>query len=243
MTQYSACNLTKNSDKLIAISGIARKMSDNKSRRYIAGLWLQDLHRELCWVAEGKEEEVQSLFNEYRAPSWSWPSLDTGVRFGAHQDIRWRHLMTVVKTEVKLVGDDPYGAVESASLWVKSPLFPKITIPSQKRDAKFQKFGRVTVPVTITWDSAESLDMRCYLLPVVQNTTSESIHGLALVATEKITGQYIRVGYFEAIVKGWPYERLEKAAEEPDCRAMDQDFLANFRDAAGTLIEQAIMIK
>jgi hypothetical protein len=241
VSQYSGCSLTRSSDKLVAISELARKISENISDQYLAGLWLRNLHTELCWTAEKTERKTWSTSDEYWAPTWSWASLNRAVRFRAQQDSTGRHLMTVVKTEMKMVGDDPYGELESAAIWVKC-FFPlNCVISSQRRDVQFHEFGRASVPMTITWDSAEGLDRRCYFLPVLQHVKSEEIHGLVLVAT-KIEGQYYRIGYFKATVEGWPYERLERASEDPACRAGHHDFVADFRDENGTLMKRVIML-
>src|SRR5271169_1627424 len=45
--------------------------------RYYAGIWEQYLHEQLCWRANGEHCTRPST---HRAPTWSWASLDGGVR-------------------------------------------------------------------------------------------------------------------------------------------------------------------
>ncbi|KAK3321786.1 hypothetical protein B0H66DRAFT_474098, partial [Apodospora peruviana] len=53
VTQYSGCKLTKTSDKLVAISGLAKRVAAHKQPhdRYVAGLWSKSIHIDLCWKA------------------------------------------------------------------------------------------------------------------------------------------------------------------------------------------------
>ena len=242
VSQYSNCSLTKNSDKLVAISGIARRMSENTSDRYLAGLWLRSLHTDLCWAVEKTGLKTRSTFDKYRAPTWSWACIDSGVRFRARQDILWLHLMTIAKTELKMINDDAFGEVESAFLWVKCSIFLKCILEPRLHDAVAQIIGNVAVLMEISWDGIEKLNKQCYFLPILQNERTEEMHGLILLATEKVQGQYTRIGHFRTTVEGWPYERLERLADYPECQAMSQDFVPDLRNQDGTVMEQVIML-
>jgi hypothetical protein len=71
---YSKCKLTRQRDKLPAIAGIAKSMGLKSDRgRYVAGLWEDGLLYQLMWFVEDSSGERPS---EYRAPSWSWASID-----------------------------------------------------------------------------------------------------------------------------------------------------------------------
>ncbi|KAH8660532.1 hypothetical protein BX600DRAFT_523518 [Xylariales sp. PMI_506] len=47
-------------------------------RKYIAGLWDTDIHMGLCWIAL-VNYSYENL-EEYRAPTWSWASVDSEIR-------------------------------------------------------------------------------------------------------------------------------------------------------------------
>ncbi|KAH7009204.1 heterokaryon incompatibility protein-domain-containing protein [Microdochium trichocladiopsis] len=87
--EYTGRLLTFQSDKLIAISGIARKLEDNADRRniqighYVAGLWRLTFFLDLLWKADTKTSSMTQHSNTYRAPSWSWASMDGPVRYDA----------------------------------------------------------------------------------------------------------------------------------------------------------------
>jgi hypothetical protein len=58
--------------------------------------------------------------------------------------------------------------------------------------------------------------------------------------TGKEKGQYCRISHFKTMVEGWPYERLERVANEPGCSATNDDFMPDFRDENGNSVDRAI---
>ena len=82
--RYMECDLTKSLDKLVAIEGLANKVSDVTGERYLAGHWDNaNFAHSLLWYSPAKEQgngaaSVKYLLSKqnYRAPSWSWASLD-----------------------------------------------------------------------------------------------------------------------------------------------------------------------
>ncbi|OCL01406.1 HET-domain-containing protein, partial [Glonium stellatum] len=69
---FTGCGLTKEEDKLVAISAIAREMQPLMQCRYLAGHWEVDFVRQLAWTALNFSYRA----SVYRAPSWSWASVD-----------------------------------------------------------------------------------------------------------------------------------------------------------------------
>ena len=76
---YSQLNLTRMSDRLVAISGLATQMKTVDSGRYLAGLWEASLMSDLTWFTT--KDSSESLCN---VPSWSWASVSSAVTFFAH---------------------------------------------------------------------------------------------------------------------------------------------------------------
>jgi len=101
---YSNCGLTVLSDKLIAFSGIAQSFKESHNAvaldQYAAGFWRSQLPAALYWSTT----QFQWTFRPavYRAPSWSWASLEGGVAFPAFEtDVEQA---TFVKTLCELLG-------------------------------------------------------------------------------------------------------------------------------------------
>ncbi|ETS77359.1 hypothetical protein PFICI_11233 [Pestalotiopsis fici W106-1] len=75
--QYAKTKLTKEAeDRVIAFSGISKMFGEfhNIESQYTAGMWRCHLPRALLWYRYCGGETFRSL--DYKAPSWSWMSLD-----------------------------------------------------------------------------------------------------------------------------------------------------------------------
>lgn len=74
--EYSWGRLSKKRDKLPALSGMAVEMQVASRDTYLAGIWRKHILFGLCWTAESEYAERPEL---YRAPSWSWASIDSVI--------------------------------------------------------------------------------------------------------------------------------------------------------------------
>jgi hypothetical protein len=72
--RFSGCKLAFNTDKLIALSGIAHEVHTMMKAEYLAGLWSRDLPFNLLWYTPASKSG--SVSRDYIAPSWSWASVD-----------------------------------------------------------------------------------------------------------------------------------------------------------------------
>jgi hypothetical protein len=87
--EYTRRKLTVPSDKLIAISGIARRFEEKvigsrpeaESPSYLAGLWKRNLMVDLLWTVNDDAADETRHVAKYRAPSWSWASMDGHVKY------------------------------------------------------------------------------------------------------------------------------------------------------------------
>ncbi|KAF8862798.1 HET-domain-containing protein [Acephala macrosclerotiorum] len=120
---YSDAKLTYADDKLIAISGIARHFHNISKDQYIAGLWRQNIQRQLCWrvdVDRGWAEEPQNT--RYQAPTFSWAHINQRITWKLQShveivtDLNVKPIVSVVGVDVKPVGSDPLGQLEDARL-------------------------------------------------------------------------------------------------------------------------------
>lgn len=136
---YSGRQITFMSDKLPAISGLAQRFAtrfaaqeERRPRKdeekgpgktekpvYLAGLWLDELSRLLCWRAWGHRFEQRAM--EYVAPTWSWASLTSPViwdfaLFTCSPRTTILHASTTPK------GLDSFGRVSNGKLVVRGPV-------------------------------------------------------------------------------------------------------------------------
>jgi len=131
---YSQCKLTRPSDKLVAMSGLARRAHELlrcTPGDYLGGLWRQELPANLLWSAV---DGVRAY--PYRAPSWCWTSLDGQIHCTDHTSDR-TSIVEVLNASVHPVGD-PFGAVDSASLLLRGRLC-NVILPKQIGTVAFTK--------------------------------------------------------------------------------------------------------
>ena len=130
-TTYSRLQLTyPDTDKLVALSGVAERVARSKSDRYVAGIFSSMLPSALMWLVVGKgaANATSSSGSIYRVPSWSWASKDMPITYrmagdGFEDIISYRTRLTVEKIQVDLVDpSNPFGRLRSASLTVKGSL-------------------------------------------------------------------------------------------------------------------------
>lgn len=81
--EYMQTRLTKESDRLIAFSGVVQSFAKSHNlniAEYRAGLWDSHLPYALCWHVSALRP---CRSPEYRAPSWSWASIDGPINIFA----------------------------------------------------------------------------------------------------------------------------------------------------------------
>ncbi|KAF3003761.1 hypothetical protein E8E13_009886 [Curvularia kusanoi] len=135
---YSKTSISKDSDKLVALSGMARMMAHKigsgpeQPAVYAAGLWEDYLESQLLWQVEPIWRDANGTFeNEsetpdiYCAPSWSWASVKAEKANGiVCADITDTDLfIKVSKVSVTRTEQNLYGIVEERNtyidLWAK----------------------------------------------------------------------------------------------------------------------------
>lgn len=76
LKDYTTLALTKESDRLPALSGLANFLSQRFETRYLAGLWEDNLAVELLWQRERSTTQGLCSWNTTsNMPSWSWASI------------------------------------------------------------------------------------------------------------------------------------------------------------------------
>jgi hypothetical protein len=88
LESYSRGKLTRKTDALPAIAGLASKFYHKNLGEYRLGLWVEEVPVTLCWFSRPPDEGVTD--NErpltYVAPSWSWASVQGPLCFNAWDD-------------------------------------------------------------------------------------------------------------------------------------------------------------
>lgn len=71
--KYTDCTLSQDSDKLVAVAGLAKVVSQFVEGEYLSGIRTEYLPDILLWSVE---HELRPRPKQYRAPTWSWASVD-----------------------------------------------------------------------------------------------------------------------------------------------------------------------
>lgn len=155
---YTLRILTNDSDRLVALSGLARRFANiveakfpPKGETYLAGIWRNSLPRGLLWHVESKKlSNVPNRRHErprvWRAPSYSWASMEADVDQHNFGDLQSRG--RVLETSTELDGPDPFGLVKegpSNYLRLDSPLLRDIRFNHDiSAKSKLQRFPTVS---------------------------------------------------------------------------------------------------
>ena len=127
--------LTRGTDKLIALSGIAKRFQALTNDTYVAGMWQKHLAQQLHWhtntrssvVRSGESDAMQSAKateqEEWRAPSWSRASIDdpTSPSLDTSQSESGL-LIRVDGVQIRAVSNDVTGVLKGASLRLQGTL-------------------------------------------------------------------------------------------------------------------------
>ncbi|KAF4612546.1 hypothetical protein G7Y89_g15586 [Cudoniella acicularis] len=120
---YTKANLTRSTDILVALSGVASSLKSWNKGKYIAGLWEEDIVENLFWSTT--RPSICRRPPSYTAPSFSWASVIGEVHFGnPHKGPdRKCHVSLIDAASVT----DPvniYGAVSDGFLTLQGTLIP-----------------------------------------------------------------------------------------------------------------------
>lgn len=114
---YSRAELTYSLDRLPALSGIVSRQQEATGDRYLAGMWRGSLVTQLPWQLVGKK----SRRPRWRAPTWSWTSIDGPARYWGYWDhsfmrLEFKDCIRVLEAWTRPSGPDPYGMVTDGEL-------------------------------------------------------------------------------------------------------------------------------
>ncbi|GJC81644.1 hypothetical protein ColLi_04482 [Colletotrichum liriopes] len=118
--EYGPRELTNPADKLPAISGIASTFSKILDDEYLAGLWRKSLIEGLCW----QPLKCKPAPGGYRAPSWSWASVDgiPATGFLGETELQAK----VIDARVVIDGENPFGRLKDGWIKLEAPLIKMV---------------------------------------------------------------------------------------------------------------------
>ena len=125
VSAYSATCLTYPSDKLSALSGLSRRMYWPRRFRYYAGILEVGIVWMLLWqtaLNNNKRITNQAIrTKDYRAPSWSWASVDGVIEF-IDRTASSTPYVRILGVDITLVGNDEFGQVAGGRIQLRGHL-------------------------------------------------------------------------------------------------------------------------
>ncbi|RDW63478.1 hypothetical protein BP6252_11023 [Coleophoma cylindrospora] len=136
--EYSSRQLTFTKDKLAAVAGIAKMLHSKTGSHYIAGLWEDDLIHGLLWSRVPRDRNPPGSYSactNYRAPSFSWASVDFQVYFPIRifgsQRVEIPIGFTCEASATLSNNNNPYGQVTNSWLKITAPIVAGLVYPSE----------------------------------------------------------------------------------------------------------------
>jgi hypothetical protein len=244
---YSGCLLTHESDKLVALAGVARKIYEESGDEYFSGLWKRSLQKELCWARFSNYNPKPQL--KPTIPSWSWAAMRGQVSLPELWETPLHSYMRVVDVCVTLAGNDPFGDVACGILTLSSKhmTYCWVDIPHEKSmglnadEVLLGNWSLEPIRGQVRWDYAENYCSECVLflvdirnlLQLERYKKDRVLKALILKKTGKGKGQYERLGLFQVSeLEGDRIKYLDIALERisevddfptEDCISVDRD--------------------
>jgi hypothetical protein len=185
---YSRCNLTNESDKLIALCGIAKALSLVIPGDYYAGIWAPWWLQGLLWIVDqwlsghemaplrSKEnyrgtsvisDTISALtLHSYAAPSWSWASVDAPIQPWMERYKITQALVALQSISTLPVNGDMFSQLSGGEVALKGKLFdlPRFRALAETDRSRFAAFA-----FSLDDFRHDYWDKRTFFLPIVES--------------------------------------------------------------------------
>ncbi|KAI0490472.1 heterokaryon incompatibility protein-domain-containing protein [Xylaria cf. heliscus] len=199
---YSKAKLTKATDKLVALSGVAKWFQSRNGDMYLAGMWRRGLEAALCWECRQGTGDNDSPTRpaEYLAPSWSWASINREVIFHRKSGLYVPSTGDTYRANIEVLGADvkpetieaPLGRVLYGALYLEfNEMRSQMLIPNEIDALK---------KISVNLDYPIAKPTLAYFLPAYSVCDEDGnfccIRGLVLESVEPNGKVFRRLGYF-----------------------------------------------
>ncbi|KAG7406730.1 hypothetical protein Forpe1208_v014520 [Fusarium oxysporum f. sp. rapae] len=144
VVEYTTLQLTFEKDIFPALSGIANRhlaarQKIEPTEQYIAGMWLTSFPWDLMWhtppyrtrlPGEGSMYELSTRPQTYRAPSWSWAAIKTGVIYDTQHTFDFTFDVPDIQLKAMAGGT---GEIEQGAKLILSGEIGSVEVQKQER--------------------------------------------------------------------------------------------------------------
>jgi len=189
---YSALNFTRNTNRLVALSRVAKVVSTMNHDQYLAGIWRRKLPQALMWYVNTPDSTLRP--DSIVAPSWSWASAVGEVNFlaisedNSHQ---WNEVVEIVDAETFPLSPDLFGEISQGLIRLRGGLM-RVTVGAGGKTLHLEDEDQHNeVTLTAGADVGRLVEkQKLYCLPIYQHA------GLCLELDGRNDGHYRRVGFW-----------------------------------------------
>jgi hypothetical protein len=225
---YTSRGMTRQTDKLIAISGIASIISSLKSLEYTAGIWNgshEMLVQGLLWSASKRGPRLLDV-----APSWSWASIKHEVNWPGHLSVGFRRTASIISFECSGTAARSQGSITLQSHArhgiISSDGTARMIVHTRGGDddadlpssiSPHWKQGVISLDEVIS-DKSSLLFLEVATGKVNHSRTDNLVHALVLKQDDALPKKYRRVG-FSTWDEGF-WKKPTKMMTGPDVRKL-----------------------
>jgi hypothetical protein len=219
VNSFTRRELSDPGDKLLAFSAVPSMVK--RKGAYLAGLWESDLPFNLCWRVRniwtplgGSQDTRQPRPTTYRAPSWSWASVDGTIDFEILRESYRPHVKAgceILAHKVVLANENaPFGAVRTGYLVMRGSMkratlyysrgklrFDGVNNQKPKDEAspfRWTQGGHLDVKLPGEDEAGDTASLCVYAFAVLYDR--HSVEGLLLDEAKDHVGAFRRVGWF-----------------------------------------------
>ncbi|KAH7398502.1 heterokaryon incompatibility protein-domain-containing protein [Pyrenochaeta sp. MPI-SDFR-AT-0127] len=205
---YSSRKLTRQSDKLIALEGILKPLAVILEDEPVAGMWRDQLWKQLVWWMPGPEVSIATSSDEtFVAPSWSWLSVHAPVFY--HNALRSKdpqrdagaHKFTDLEPLAKIIFAESETRSGVAgilgSLIMSGPSFSYHLTSNDLKKPVHKSWNAAKLKLnTGIWllDRPLKLPVNIQCVVMAEDNVAKMLVCLCLVPDEDMEGQWKRIG-------------------------------------------------
>jgi hypothetical protein len=198
--EYSTREITYERDRLVAVSGLARRAAYVMKGRYLAGLWESSVICGLHWTAQ-----AASRTKTDDVPSWSWASQQGGFSYDVW---KWDRvsISTYVGAYMSLINQDCFSGVIDTRLTLRGKFLPA----TPKEGGYVLPLLQNTLLTGLNWDdhrfNATGIRIMALLLSVERD--GSLVHLLLVTTSASDSGKYVRVGIGSAVMNALQFSAM-----------------------------------
>jgi hypothetical protein len=217
---YTSCNLIKPQDKLVAISGVVKIIQRSTGDQYFAGIWRNNLPQQLLWRDAYDQSTPLIPAKKYRAPSWSWASVDGRITIPiiTTGDI----LVNVLDVFVQSVSNDSTGIVTGGRIKLSGHMTTiqlDIKLKFVREKFSYTFLGRDGLKARHASRSSNAPPENLHYLAVKYHAEYLEYECLLLIPTKAQRGEFYRWGFISVDRDDFDKAKAHDWLEYEECDA------------------------